>query len=73
MSEPSQSSLQFLTVSPHLSFADWKTGAQRPHQIDLDHGWQSGIYSGALRSGYFVPFDNVPERIVHRFAGQSTQ
>lgn len=47
--------------SPHLSFADWKTGAQRPHQIDLDHGWQSGIYSGAMARGYFVPFEAVPK------------
>lgn len=46
-------------VSPRVSFADWKTGAQRPHQIDLDHGWQSGIYAGALREAYFVPHDNV--------------
>lgn len=48
------------SVSERLSFSDWKTGAQRPHQIDLDHGWQSGIYGNAMRSAYFVPFENVP-------------
>ena len=48
------------STSPRLSFADWKTGKQRPHQIDLDHGWQSGIYGNALRSAWFVPFERVP-------------
>jgi len=48
-------------VSTRISFADWKTGAQRPHQIDLDHGWQSGIYGNALMSAWFVPFDAVPK------------
>ena len=48
-------------VSSRISFADWKTGAQRPHQIDLDHGWQSGIYGNALMSAWFVPFDSVPK------------
>lgn len=42
-----------------LGLGDWKTGAQKPHQIDLDHGWQSGIYAGAMRHGYFVRFENV--------------
>lgn len=49
------------SASDRLSFADWKTGKQRPHQIDLDHGWQSGIYGNALRSAWFVPFENVPQ------------
>jgi len=42
-----------------LALADWKTGKQKPHQIELDHGWQSGIYSGAMRHGYFVRFENI--------------
>jgi len=46
--------------STALSFCDWKTGAQKPNQIDLDHGWQSGIYAGALAEAFFVPFENVP-------------
>lgn len=50
------------SISTQLSFADWKTGKQRPHQIDLDHGWQSGIYGNAMRDAYFVPFENVTPR-----------
>ncbi len=45
--------------SERLSLADWKTGAQRPHQIDLDHGFEAGIYGNAIHSGYFVPYANV--------------
>ena len=45
-----------------LAIADWKTGAQLPHQIDLDHGWQSGIYGNALRDAYWVPYENVTPR-----------
>lgn len=48
------------SASDRLSFADWKTGALRPHQIDLDHGWQSAIYANAMRDGYFIPFEKVP-------------
>ena len=48
------------SVSERISFADWKTGKQRPHQFDLDHGWQSGIYGNALRSGWFIPYESVP-------------
>jgi hypothetical protein len=38
-----------------LAFVDWKSGAQKPHQISLDHGYESGFYSLALERGYFVP------------------
>ncbi len=48
--------------SLRLSFADWKTGAQKPHQIDLDHGWQSAIYAEAMKHGYFVRYENVDAR-----------
>ena len=48
--------------SERLSFADWKTGAQRPNQIDLDHGWESGIYAGALRDAWFIPGENIEAR-----------
>lgn len=37
-----------------LALADFKTGAQRPHQIELDHSWESGIYSAAMRSGIWI-------------------
>lgn len=36
-----------------LCLADWKTGKQVPHPIELDHGWQGAIYAHALRFGYF--------------------
>lgn len=45
--------------SDRLSFADWKTGANKPCQIELDHGWQSAIYAQALKDGYFVRFEDV--------------
>lgn len=56
--------------SSELAFCDWKTGAQRPHQIDLDHGWEGGIYAGALRDAWFIPGQNVhaPEGVEHRDA-----
>jgi len=38
-----------------VALADWKTGAMRPDQIELDHGWEAGIYSTALHSGYLLP------------------
>lgn len=38
-----------------LGLTDWKTGAQKPHQIVLDHGWESGFYSAALQCGLFLP------------------
>lgn len=44
-----------------LCLGDWKTGKQKPHRIDLDHGWQAGIYAGAMRHAYFVRFDRVRE------------
>lgn len=42
-----------------IGMADWKTGAQKPHQIDLDHGWEAAIYGLAVRDAWFVPFDSV--------------
>jgi hypothetical protein len=38
-----------------VAFADWKTGERRPHQVVLDHGYQTGIYSLALASGVLWP------------------
>ncbi len=37
-----------------LAIADWKTGASRPQPIELDHGWEAGIYSLAVHSGVFL-------------------
>lgn len=38
-----------------LAFTDWKTGAQKPHQITLDHGFESGFYAHALAQGLWLP------------------
>jgi hypothetical protein len=38
-----------------LAFTDWKTGATKPHQIKLDHGYESGFYAHALAEGTFLP------------------
>jgi hypothetical protein len=37
-----------------IAFADWKTGATKPTGIELDHSWESGIYSLALQSGIWI-------------------
>jgi hypothetical protein len=42
-----------------LALADWKTGAHKPHPIELDHGWEAGVYSAAMRHGWFVPRDVI--------------
>jgi len=36
-----------------IAMCDWKTSAQKPHQIELDHGWEGGIYAAALTHGHF--------------------
>ncbi len=38
-----------------IALADWKTGAEKPSQIELDHGWEAGVYSAGLRHGLFIP------------------
>ena len=35
--------------------ADWKTGANKPHQIELDHGYEGGFYAHAIAHGLFLP------------------
>lgn len=42
-----------------LAFTDWKTGAQKPHQLVLDHGFESGFYSAALKQGLFLPLETL--------------
>lgn len=37
-----------------LAIADWKTGLSKPHHIELDHGWEAGVYSTAVKQGIFV-------------------
>jgi hypothetical protein len=50
-----------LVYRPHgerdgsLAFTDWKTGVQKPHQLQLDHGFEGGFYAHALSCGIFLP------------------
>jgi PD-(D/E)XK nuclease superfamily protein len=46
--------------NPHAyAIADWKTGASKPIDIELDHGWEAGIYSAAVRNGVFIKRDGL--------------
>lgn len=40
-----------------LAITDWKTGASKPNQIELDHGYEGGFYSLALERGLFLPVE----------------
>lgn len=52
-------------VAPEtIGLSDWKTGAQKPCAIELDHGWESGIYSLALDRGEFIDRRDVRTRLV---------
>lgn len=42
------------TAPDTLAMADWKTGAQLPPQVLLDHGFESGFYSAAVRDGVWI-------------------
>lgn len=42
-----------------LALADWKTGKTKPDPIELNHGWESGIYSAAMRHGTFLGREHV--------------
>lgn len=42
------------TAPDTIALADWKTGANKPHPLELTHGWEGGTYSAALRHGYFM-------------------
>lgn len=42
-----------------LGLSDWKTGKTKPDPIELNHGWESGIYSAAMRYGTFLGREHV--------------
>jgi hypothetical protein len=42
-----------------LAICDWKTGATKPLEIELDHGWEAGVYSAAVHAGLFIPREAV--------------
>lgn len=46
-----------------IALADWKTGERKPHQVVLDHGYQTGIYSQALTSGVLWPGEERELRV----------
>lgn len=53
-------------ASDRLALGDWKTGKTKPDPIELNHGWESGIYSAAMRFGTFlgrehVAFERTPD------------
>jgi hypothetical protein len=42
-----------------LALADWKSGKTKPDPIELNHGWEAGIYSAAMRFGTFLGREHV--------------
>jgi hypothetical protein len=38
-----------------IAMGDWKTGANKPSSIELDHGWEAGVYSAAVHHGRWLP------------------
>lgn len=42
-----------------LALADWKTGVTKPDPIELNHGWEAGLYSAAMRFGTFLGREHV--------------
>lgn len=46
--------------APHtLALGDWKTGKTKPDPIELNHGWEAGLYSAAMRFGTFLGREHV--------------
>lgn len=42
-----------------LALGDWKSGASKPAQIELDHSYESGIYSAAMLDGGWIRREDV--------------
>ncbi len=42
-----------------IAMCDWKTGASKPVQVELDHGWEAGVYSAAMHAGMFIARDQI--------------
>lgn len=51
--------LVYRTPDGELALTDWKTGKSKPCQIELDHGFESGFYSAALKNGVFLEGQTV--------------
>jgi len=42
-----------------IALADWKTGQTKPNEIALNHSWESGVYSAAMKSGLWIAREHV--------------
>jgi hypothetical protein len=42
-----------------LAICDWKTGATKPLEIELDHSWEAGVYASAVHAGWFITREAV--------------
>jgi hypothetical protein len=42
-----------------LGVADWKSSKQKPHPLELAHGWEQGLYAAALTRGVMLPRESV--------------
>ena len=42
-----------------IAICDWKFGSQKPHPLELQHGYEAGLYSAALRYAYFELSDGT--------------
>lgn len=40
-----------------IGYTDWKSGATKPAQVVLDHGYESGFYANAIATGLFLPVE----------------
>jgi len=57
------------TEPERVALADWKTGAMKPASVELDHGWEAGVYSAAVRYGLFLMREQI-DVTLDRSAGQ---
>jgi len=46
-----------------IALADWKSTDKKPAQLDLDHSWEAGFYSAALRHGTFLPRESIEHSV----------
>lgn len=50
---------KYAATLEEVAIADWKTGANKPLPIELDHGWEAGVYSTAVAQGYFFSREQI--------------
>jgi hypothetical protein len=54
------------------ALADWKTGASKPSDLELDHGWEAGVYSTAVHAGLFLPREALEVRMIEGGSWRAT-